>query len=595
MTKKRPDPNAAANLRERAEQIAYSKAAQSPEALEALSPEAARQMVHELHVHQIELEMQNEELRRTQVELEASRARYFDLYDLAPVGYCTLNEKGLIHEGNLTAAAMLGVARNALVNQPLSRFILYEDQDIYYTFRKQLFEIGTPKTCELRMLRAGADPFWVQLEATLAQDADGAPVCRAMLSDINERKQIENAQLFLLQSGYSNGDFFTALACYLAECLCMDYVCIDQLLGDGLIAQTVAIYFDGKFDDNVAYALKDTPCGNVVGKTICCFPREVRHLFPQDVVLQEMKAESYVGATLWDSRGQPIGLIAVISRKPLENHHLAESVLKLVATRAAGELERRHADAALKEYAEKLQWANRELQDFTYIASHDLREPLRKIHAFGERIMKKYQATLDKEGLDFLNRMVNAADRMEDLLQALLAYSQVPTHSEPKTLIDLNQVVQEVLLDLQVSLERSGGQVEAQPLPILPADLTQMRQLFQNLIANALKFHAPGVQPQIKVDWQRLPVEAGTRPMAQISIQDNGIGFDEANLGSLFRPFMRLQGRNKYEGSGMGLTICKKIVERHGGSITAKSQPGVGSTFLVTLPLPESRLAAEDG
>ncbi len=148
----------AAEVRRRAEERLREKQRRQRSKVgdQATAGETQR-LVHELQVHQIELEMQNEELRRTQVELEASRARYFDLYDLAPVGYCTLNEKGLIHEGNLTAAAMLGVARNALVNQPLSRFILYEDQDIYYTFRKQLFEIGTPKTCELRMLRAGAD------------------------------------------------------------------------------------------------------------------------------------------------------------------------------------------------------------------------------------------------------------------------------------------------------------------------------------------------------------------------------------------------------------------------------------------------------
>ena len=142
-------------------------------------------------MHQIELEMQNEELRRAQGELEASRARYFDLYDLAPVGYFTLSEQGLILEANLTAAGLLGVARSALVKQPLTRFILPEDQDIYYRHRKQLFETGAPQVYELRMLRADAAPFWARMEATAAQDADGAPVCRAVMSDITTRKQAE--------------------------------------------------------------------------------------------------------------------------------------------------------------------------------------------------------------------------------------------------------------------------------------------------------------------------------------------------------------------------------------------------------------------
>jgi len=164
-----------------------------PENLEALSPDEVRQTLHELRVHQIELEMQNEELRRTQGELEAARARYFDLYDLAPVGYFTLNEQGLILEINLTAATLLGVAQGALVKQPIARFILKEDQDIYYDHRKQLFETGAPQACELRMLRAEAAPFWAYLEASAAQDADGAPMCRVVISDMSKRKQEADA------------------------------------------------------------------------------------------------------------------------------------------------------------------------------------------------------------------------------------------------------------------------------------------------------------------------------------------------------------------------------------------------------------------
>jgi PAS domain S-box-containing protein len=164
-----------------------------------------------------------------------------------------------------------------------------------------------------------------------------------------ERRRIEEAQLFLLQCGYLHPgeNFFESLARYLAQSLEMDYVCIDRLEGDGLTARTVAVYFDGKFEDNVEYTLQDTPCGDVVGKPICSFPREVRHLFPRDAVLQEMLAESYVGTTLWNFEGKPIGLIAMIGRKPLANPRLAESILKLVAVRAAGELGRKLAEEAL--------------------------------------------------------------------------------------------------------------------------------------------------------------------------------------------------------------------------------------------------------
>ena len=199
------------DLRRQAEEIAQGDAAQAPENLEALSPEATRRTLHELRVHQIELEMQNEELRRSQEELEASRARYFDLYNLTPVGYVTLSEEGLILEANLTAATLFGVARSALVKQPFTRFISLEDRDIHYGHRKQLFETpstssrlrqgfggqagqaGAPQVYELRMTRKDADPFWAHVEMTGAQDSGGAPVCRVVVTDITKRKIAELA------------------------------------------------------------------------------------------------------------------------------------------------------------------------------------------------------------------------------------------------------------------------------------------------------------------------------------------------------------------------------------------------------------------
>ncbi len=182
---------AAAELRQWAEE----KIAGSPQNREALSPEATQQMLHELRVHQIELEMQNEELRRAQVELDSLRARYFDLYELAPVGYCSVNEHGLILEANLAAVTLLGVARSALVTQPISRFIFKEDQDSYYLLRKRIITIGEPQSCELRMVKHDGTPFWAHLTATAAQDKDGAPSIRVVLKDITERKQIESQLL----------------------------------------------------------------------------------------------------------------------------------------------------------------------------------------------------------------------------------------------------------------------------------------------------------------------------------------------------------------------------------------------------------------
>ena len=180
--------NQAADLRWRAEDKAKRD---ETEIQETLSPEDARDLIHELHVHQIELEMQNEELRRTQVELETSRARYFDLYDLAPVGYFTFSEQGLILEANLTVATLLGVARGDLIKQPISRFVFPEDQDILYRHRRQLFATGAPQVYEVRLARKDGAHFWARLEATTDQDADGAPMGRTVVSDITERNRAE--------------------------------------------------------------------------------------------------------------------------------------------------------------------------------------------------------------------------------------------------------------------------------------------------------------------------------------------------------------------------------------------------------------------
>jgi two-component system cell cycle sensor histidine kinase/response regulator CckA len=191
MTNKKTLSEGADELRQRAEQVARAGAARIPENLEGLSPEATRRILHELAVHQVELEMQNEELRRAQEQLENSRARYFDLYDLAPVGYVTLSEQGLILETNLTFATLLGVTRGELVKQPLTRFILPEDQDIHYRHRKQLLETGAPQVFEVRMSRKEADPFWARLETTAALDDEGIPVCRVVVSDITEHQRID--------------------------------------------------------------------------------------------------------------------------------------------------------------------------------------------------------------------------------------------------------------------------------------------------------------------------------------------------------------------------------------------------------------------
>jgi PAS domain S-box-containing protein len=211
----------------------------------------------------------------------------------------------------------------------------------------ELNRTGQPVRYEKECIRKDGSRVPIELLVHLVRDAEGKPeYYYSFLTDITERKRAEDTLRFLVQCGTTGSaeGFFQELARYLAQSLGMDYVCIDRLKEDSLAAQTVAVFSNGKFEDNVSYTLKDTPCGAVVGKTICCFPKDVRRLFPKDSALQDLQAESYLGTTLWSSQGQPIGLIAVIGRQPLADTRLAESVLQLVAVRAAGELERQRTE-----------------------------------------------------------------------------------------------------------------------------------------------------------------------------------------------------------------------------------------------------------
>jgi PAS domain S-box-containing protein len=257
--------------------------------------------------------------------------------------------------------------------------------------------------------------------------------------------------------------------------------------------------------------------------------------------------------------------------------------------------ERKRAEEALAEKAGILARSNAELEQFAYVASHDLQEPLRKIQAFGDRLCDKFGEALNEQGRDYLMRMRGAADRMQTLINDLLVLSRVTSKAQPFALVDLGQVVQGVLSDLETRIERTGGRVEVAELPTIDADPLQMRQLLQNLIGNALKFNRAEETPVVTVQCRfgAGDEQSQSAGVCRIAVADNGIGFDEKHLDRIFAPFQRLHGRSEYEGTGIGLAICKKIAERHGGSITAESTPGAGATFIVILPVKQA--AAEGG
>jgi signal transduction histidine kinase len=260
----------------------------------------------------------------------------------------------------------------------------------------------------------------------------------------------------------------------------------------------------------------------------------------------------------------------------------------------------RRSHDELKIYAGKLERSNKELQEFASVASHDLQEPLRKIQAFSDRLRSRCMQTLDDQGRDYLDRIQNAAGRMQTLINDLLTYARVATKARPFVTTDLIAVTREVVSDLEARIEQVNGSVQVGELPSVEADPLQVRQLMQNLIGNSLKYHRPEVRPVVSIYGHHLS-EAGCQtqsaaagPYCQILVEDNGIGFEEVYSEKIFAIFQRLHGRTEYEGTGVGLAVCRKIVERHGGTITARSTPGKGSTFVVTLPVRQPKEADPD-
>lgn len=248
-----------------------------------------------------------------------------------------------------------------------------------------------------------------------------------------------------------------------------------------------------------------------------------------------------------------------------------ESLVRQEVMQRTAELARANQDLAR---------SNCELEQFAYVASHDLQEPLRKIIAFSERLKESDLQMLDKTSRDYFERMRSAGLRMKNLIEDLLHFSRVSSAPRSFENVDLEKILKEVMQDLEMRLSETGAQVEIGKLPTVKANKSQMRQLFQNLLSNAIKFSK-------KTDAPRIEVRSGEarEGFAEILVRDNGIGFDEKYLDRIFKPFQRLNVSSAYEGTGIGLAICQKIAQSHGGNITARSSPGVGATFIVTLPL----------
>ena len=425
MTEEKNTPWQGDALRRRAEEAFRTKAARIAENPESLSPRETQNLLHELQVHQIELEMQNEELRRTHEALDASRSRYFDLYDLAPVGYCTISEKGLILEANLTAATLLGAARGVLAKRPLSGFILPGDQDIFYRHHKLLFETGRPQSHEIRMLRQEGKTFWARIESTVSLDEDGVSVGRTVISDITDRKRVEE--------------------------------------------------------------------------------------------------------------------------------ELGENAAKLVEI-------------------------NRDLEDFNYSVSNDIRVPLRAIEGFSRIILKRDGDRFNEETRRRFQVIIENVEKIGRLIEDLLTFSRIGRQTVAKRSLDMEEMVRDVWQELLTANPGREMTLKVGKMQAASGDSSMIRQVYGSLLSNAVKF-TRGKNPAV-IEAGSLTGDEGT----VYYVRDNGIGFDMEFHDKLFGVFQRLHLDEEFEGTGIGLALVQRIVERHGGRVWAEGKAHEGATFYFTLP-----------
>jgi PAS domain S-box-containing protein len=526
--------------------------------IDSLSKDQARTLLHELQVHQIELEMQNEELRDAQVALDVERARYFDLYDLAPVGYCTVGEEGLINEANLCLAGLLGTTRSELIKQRWARFVSAQDADLYHLHRKKLLETGEPQSCELRMTRSDGGQFWGLWAATLSPGAHGGTELRAVLSDITARKDAEQG---LRETNEQYHHLFTSIG---------EGFCVVEMIFD---EHEKAV--DYRFVELNPSFESQSGLHDAMGK-------RAREMLPN---LETHWFETYGKVAL---SGQPVRILE-------QAHSMQERWFDVHAYRLGGPGSRRVAilfndctdrvqvGTKLRESKEIADRANRAKSEFLSNMSHELRTPLNAILGFAQLIDTgpPVPTPTQKRNVDYILKagwyLLALVDEILDL--AVIESGKLSLSMEAVSL-------EEVMGECQAMLEQ---QAKARGIRLsfphfdspchVDADRTRLKQVLSNLLSNAIKYNRP--QGTVDVDW--VVVSPGR---VRISIRDTGEGLSADKLPQLFQPFNRLGKENGPEqGTGIGLVVSKRAVELMGGEIGVHSVVGRGSVFWVELRL----------
>ena len=650
------------------------------------------EVIYELRVHQIELEIQNQELREAQIKLADSQRKYFDLYNFAPVGYFTLNQKGLILEVNLEGTALLGVERTKLQKKPFFLYIANKDRNKFHKHLMKVLETGTKQSFELDLLKPDNHTFYSHLEIIKVSDENGnfiefkitvtdiqdIEILQMKIEELSQANKslresqkrmdmsqeishlgsweldIENNNLSWTDEiyrifGLQPQEFGATYEAFLDAVHPEDREAVDMAYSgsiregrdtyeiehrivrkstgevrivhekcehfrneSGKIIRSVGMVQDITERKKAEEALVESEAkfhslystmseGVAIHEIVYNHQRDIVDYIITDI---NQAYEDITGLKKNDVLGKKASELYGIGYPPfLEKYGpVAENGKSIhfetffepmdkyfsititspekgkFATFFEDITNRKNYEENLQSTMDRLKQSNKELEQFAYVTSHDLREPLRMISSFLQLLERRYSDKLDDDANEFIGFAVDGAKRLDDMINDLLIYSQVNSKRRKSSSVKLETVLEETLTNLKVAIDENNVIITHDPLPIIHGNEQSMIQLFQNLIGNAIKYRSEET-PKIHISVKKEDKQY------LFSIKDNGIGIDPKHLEKIFTIFQRLHSDREYEGTGIGLAIAQKIVHQHSGQIWAESEQGKGSTFYFTIPI----------
>lgn len=534
-----------------------------------------------------------------QQKLRASEHRFRSLVEQAPFSLQILSPNGRTLQVNRAWENLWGVSLEQFANYNLLQDQQLRDKGVMPYLEKgfagQAADIPPIiyNPSENPIVKGPSRDRWVRAFVyPIKDDIDAVREVVLLHEDVTEKKRFDDAiQLIATGVSVETGDgFFQQLVTSLAELFQTRYAFVGVLdAAETQSVKTVAVYADGKLAPNISYELEGTPCAEVIGQHTCIVSHDVQQMFPMDQLLNEMGAQSYIGTPLFNTNGEPLGLIVLIDSRPLRSPDHMKAIMEIIAVRTAAEIERSKADELLRQQHSRLeemverrtaelQAAMKELDAFSYSVSHDLRAPLRSIDGFSQALAEDYINILDDQGQNYLDRIRSNVQRMAILIDDLLKLSRITRKDISCKPVNLSQLVFESVNKQREQDSLREIQIEIAKNVFANGDPDLLAIAIDNLISNAWKYTGKTKNPVI---------EFGVEHNSKIPIyyiKDNGIGFNTQYAKKLFKAFERLHTPSEFEGTGIGLAIVDRIIRRHDGEIWADAQPNHGAVFYFSLP-----------